>query len=347
MKRIISLATALLLVAGQNIACCTYAEESSVISAVSTETVSISLTEETPVANGMITVKNDAEKLKLENAKAGASLKSGMNAVRTEECKVVLGFAFSKVITVEGTLLELEFTRISGDEDISELCSFTVDELVSVDNEGKEYNVDTKLVKFSENAPVVSVTDKVSEETSTPQVMLNISGNTSVTNGVFTVRYDADIVKYEKGTVCEAFEGAMAEVNEVQPGKIMIAFIKSDGVSLGGKAVKLSFTGLSEGQAKTELSVTEFTKIPVSGDVVSIPVQVVNSNISVFAPEETENDVDGNGVVNALDLMYIKKAIIDSANVSEDVLKRADINKNGELNVLDLIRLKQILLEQG
>ena len=98
--------------------------------------------------------------------------------------------------------------------------------------------------------------------------------------------------------------------------------------------VPLTFADGDGNFAKPELSVTEFTKIPVSGDVVSIPVQVVNSNISVFAPEETENDVDGNGVVNALDLMYLKKAIIDSANVSEDVLKRADINKNGELKCL-------------
>lgn len=483
MKKILSLAAAIILSTSMSFD--GYLDTGSVLTAeaVDTEKVSVTLSELTEVTNGMITVTYDTEKLRLEKAKAGSVLASSLCTVRNTDGKTIIAFAASDVMSVEGSLLDLEFTRISGTEDISELCSFTVNEFISLDKEGKEYNVSTEQLKFvsdtKKSEAVVSVSGKIDEETSEPQVMLNISENTGVTNGIFTVKYDPEVIKFEKGTVCEAFKGTYAEINEVsagvikiafvnntgisaggdmikldfsvvndgtsalevevnefsnvlmsgevekistktvggsvtvsqsqkaeisitdaitnvsqktdvfisipvgtgvtngvmtveydtklakfdsseacdafentlvqvyeaEPGKIKIAFINSQGIMAGGNALKLSFTGVASGETTLTLSVSEFSNISLSGDVTKIPVKITNGKFVVKA-EEVDYDVDGNGVVNALDLVYAKRSILHSESVTQDVYRRTDINKDGKVNVFDLIRLKQIMIEE-
>lgn len=484
MKKMLSLIAALMIIATQTPYAYIQPESVMAEQTEQIESVSINISELTEITNGMITVTYDNTKLLLKSSKAGDTLSSAMCAVSNKEGKVTIGFVSSKVISVEGSLLDIEFERISGTEDISELCSFEINEFISLDKDGKEYNASTDSVKLVSDtvkeSAVVSVVGKISEETSLPQVMLNISENTNATNGVFTVKYDPEIIKFENGSVCkafegvmaeinevspgtikiafinntaisaggdmiqldfsavsegntalevevnelcnisddsakdiicktvsdsltidkvekskitltdataevtgkadifvslpentgvtngsmmleydtklvkfdsseicEAFEGVMAEVNEVEPGKIMIAFIKSDGISIGGNALKLSFTAIAEGETSLALSVKEFSKISVTGDISDIPVETANGKITVTVSEEVEYDVDGNGVVSAIDLVYVQKCILDSLNVTPDIFRRADVNKNGEVNIFDLIRLKQIMLEQG
>lgn len=484
MKKMLSLIAALMIIATQTPYAYIQPESVMAEQTEQIESVSINISELTEITNGMITVTYDNTKLLLKSSKAGDTLSSAMCAVSNKEGKVTIGFVSSKVISLEGSLLDIEFERISGTEDISELCSFEINEFISLDKDGKEYNASTDSVKLVSDtvkeSAVVSVVGKISEETSLPQVMLNISENTNATNGVFTVKYDPEIIKFENGSVCkafegvmaeinevspgtikiafinntaisaggdmiqldfsavsegntalevevnelcnisddsakdiicktisgsltidkvekskitltdataevsgkadifvslpentgvtngsmmleydtklvkfdsseicEAFEGVMAEVNEVEPGKIMIAFIKSDGISIGGNALKLSFTAIAEGETSLALSVKEFSKISVTGDISDIPVETANGKITVTVSEEVEYDVDGNGVVSAIDLVYVQKCILDSLNVTPDIYRRADVNKNGEVNIFDLIRLKQIMLEQG
>lgn len=67
--------------------------------------------------------------------------------------------------------------------------------------------------------------------------------------------------------------------------------------------------------------------------------------LSQLEIEVETGDVDGNGVVNSLDLMRLKKYILGVGNPLTVFNKYgADVNDDGNINVLDIIALKKILL---
>ncbi len=51
-------------------------------------------------------------------------------------------------------------------------------------------------------------------------------------------------------------------------------------------------------------------------------------------------DINGDGDVNALDLIRLKKYIADDTTV---IVGNGDVNGDGDVNLLDLIRLKKYL----
>lgn len=67
--------------------------------------------------------------------------------------------------------------------------------------------------------------------------------------------------------------------------------------------------------------------------------------LSQLEIEVETGDVDGNGVINSLDLMRLKKYILGVGNPLTVFNKYgADVNDDGNINVLDVIALKKILL---
>ena len=482
MKNIIAFTAALALLTGQIYPSAVYSESVVSSPAQSSETLTLDITQSTEVTNGQFTISFDPEKLKLVEACAGDAFKGVMTAVDIRKDKVVIGFASAKVFELKGTLAELKFQQAPGTEDLSSLCSFSVDEFISLDKSGNEYTPDTGSIKLTHNSAVpeaeISLNGSVSEETGAPQAILNVSKANGVTNGLFTVNYSPDILKFEKGSICAGFEGtiaeinettpgeikiafvnneglsaagdfikldfsavstgtatldvradellsvseqgkitefsadsdsciitaaapekalisvsgtslpvggssditiaipektgatngiftlkydaskvkfensmvckaldgAMVEVNESEPGKITIAFIKNDGVLAGGDAVKLFFSGLTAGKTDVELYVTEFSKTPGFNKPMVIPTTAVNGTITVTPKKEISFDINGDGVINTSDLVLVKKCILIDPAITPEVMKKADINQNGVVNVLDLMRIVRYIL---
>lgn len=65
-----------------------------------------------------------------------------------------------------------------------------------------------------------------------------------------------------------------------------------------------------------------------------------------FSITPKDYDLDGDGILTAVDLVYEKKCILDSKSVAEDIYKRADVNEDEKVNVFDLTRLKQAFLKK-
>ena len=58
-------------------------------------------------------------------------------------------------------------------------------------------------------------------------------------------------------------------------------------------------------------------------------------------------DVDGNGVVNVLDVIMAVSIVLGTHQPTEDQLLRADIDGNGQINVVDILSIIQIILSGG
>ena len=89
------------------------------------------------------------------------------------------------------------------------------------------------------------------------------------------------------------------------------------------------------------------------GSKVTFPYTVIG-NVTLYAQWTSNNppasalkgDVTGDGKVDALDLLQLKKYLLGQVSLSDDSLKAADVNGDGKVDALDLLQLKKYLLGQ-
>ena len=60
--------------------------------------------------------------------------------------------------------------------------------------------------------------------------------------------------------------------------------------------------------------------------------------------EPVKGDVDGNGVLNALDYLLLKRAILGTVTLTEDQKEAADVNHDGKVDAVDYTLLKRAVL---
>lgn len=65
-------------------------------------------------------------------------------------------------------------------------------------------------------------------------------------------------------------------------------------------------------------------------------------NVSVIDPKVT-GDIDGDGKVNIVDLVQLRKHLAGITTLKGDALKGADVNKDGKVNILDLVKIRKHL----
>ena len=59
-------------------------------------------------------------------------------------------------------------------------------------------------------------------------------------------------------------------------------------------------------------------------------------------------DINGDGIIDILDMVRLVQIILETADEpSDDELSRADINQDGLVNIGDIISLVQLLLTEG
>lgn len=57
-------------------------------------------------------------------------------------------------------------------------------------------------------------------------------------------------------------------------------------------------------------------------------------------------DLNGDGKVNALDVLIMKKSLIGNYTLSDEQKKKADMNGDGKINPIDLLKQKKTILKQ-
>ena len=83
-----------------------------------------------------------------------------------------------------------------------------------------------------------------------------------------------------------------------------------------------------------------------------IQIKVVIKKSEEDNEEELENeyDIDGNGTVDVVDVLLLKRILVsgedNNSKIDEEIKESADINKDGKINVIDLLLLKRKLLKR-
>ena len=63
-----------------------------------------------------------------------------------------------------------------------------------------------------------------------------------------------------------------------------------------------------------------------------------------FEDELPRGDINGNGELDTLDYMILKRSILGTYTLSADEASRADVNLDGEVSSMDYMMLKRVIL---
>jgi hypothetical protein len=66
-----------------------------------------------------------------------------------------------------------------------------------------------------------------------------------------------------------------------------------------------------------------------------------NGNIKTSLSVVIYGDINGDGVVDLLDIVRLKKYIVGSISLDSEYLEAADANRNGSSDILDIVAIKK------
>ena len=114
-----------------------------------------------------------------------------------------------------------------------------------------------------------------------------------------------------------------------------------------GSGVETIVKGLSSGDAT--INITDAKGNPKNsgtvgtGDKVTISQNGTTKTLEIII----YGDLSGDGVINTLDLLTIKKSILRVSTLTGTYSRAADVDKNGVVNTLDLLLIKKVILNQA
>lgn len=106
------------------------------------------------------------------------------------------------------------------------------------------------------------------------------------------------------------------------------AFVSNLGCTNGTVSVR---TSSGEEKTSDRIGTGDIVKITVSGNTSTYTVIIFG-------------DVNGDGIINALDLLKIQKHIIGASTLKDPYLKAANIKRSGMLSALDLLKVQKYLM---
>ena len=96
-------------------------------------------------------------------------------------------------------------------------------------------------------------------------------------------------------------------------------------------------------------NIGNYSVLVTSADGVEKKISVCNvlNVYSVEKPEPTKiiGDINEDNSVNVMDLLLLKKHLLNVSSLTEDIINNADINNDNRINGIDLISLKSILFD--
>jgi hypothetical protein len=116
-------------------------------------------------------------------------------------------------------------------------------------------------------------------------------------------------------------------------------------VGTGVDDVLSNITFVSGGNAKmTDASGSAKTGSVATGDIVNVYDSSGNKLASYSAV--VKGDVNGDGVIDILDIVRIKNQMLDTTLLSGAYMSAADIDGNGAVDLIDIVKAKNMILAQ-
>lgn len=102
-------------------------------------------------------------------------------------------------------------------------------------------------------------------------------------------------------------------------------------------------TSDTESEEDVESEIDTETEIETETDI-ETDSELIDTD-SEEEPEYLTGDVDGNGIVNSIDLILIQRHLAQITDLNDECLLRADVDGSGEVNVLDCVELLNIIAD--
>ena len=352
MKKIISIITALSL-----IGCHAYSPvvlNETYVSAESglTESVRIHTDNDIFASNGMLTIDYDFKKLDLKEVVLNPAVESVLYAVNTQTPgKITIAFASDKEITVSEYIADLIFYNFTdGEEKAYSLCELTVDELVTIGENGSDKEVPSDDIVISEGKSDVNAFLSGSESEDPDYLNVHLSlymEYSSVTNGMFTIKYDTSELEFESGEMSGDIEGSLCEIFEAEKGTIKIALVNGEGIIRSGHAADLKFKMKKPCNPELTLTVNELQDITMDDKIQKFIIEessyVFDTGFQEQDPVLEAADLTSDGSITSLDLITLIKILIGV--IPESECPGADINRDGAVDTEDLVAMKKMFIE--
>ncbi len=203
---------------------------------------------------------------------------------------------------------------------------------------------------------VIAVNNTTAWVDSTVDVTINVSGNTGIASMGLTLSFDDNLtlIGAENG---EAFSDlTMTPPSQLKNGGYVVgscrfAWLSSDNVTANGTILKLKF------QVSANAPLNRDCQISISceqGDVLDENRNFVDVSISdgyVKIIDYIPGDVDGNGVINMLDVLTLCQYYVDGCQYNQhgyavDInALSGDVDSNGKINMLDVLSVCQYYVD--
>lgn len=299
--------------------------------------------------NGLFTVSYDPDMLTFNEGKSCELMENAMCEIRESTPGTIkIAFISDKPVSDTGHAFLLDFTGKKNGETVIDL---TADEFSYISENGsKELNftdrVNGNYVYIEMSSALVHVHGSANEENT---AVIDISENSGVTNGLFTVTYDTSAAEFTGAEPGENFSDIIIAANESEQGTVKIAFVSDKSITEGGDFIKLHFTSSRSSECPLSIEVNEFSEINTYDVSRDIPFTEINGTVSITGKsDETETEPDGgdindDGAVNTGDLLSLIKMILtaDTAEYNASY----DLNNDGSVNSEDLLTLRTILMK--
>ncbi len=311
----------------------------------------------TGVTNGLLNLSFDPSEVSVSNIKACGALSEAMIETNISENNAKIVFISTKPINNESWF---EFD-ITGKKDVLTKISFSAGEFYKIDASGnfEEIPVISSEATLKAQPAKEDTKDKPklelktdindSDKAHTIRASAVIPAGTDVTNGILLIGFSSSEISVSDITINGGLKNAMTETN-ISDGVAKIAFISSKPIT-DESIIEFTITGNTDAVTKISFSTDEFYITDSNNQLNAVEVIPAEASVHVL-PESTDvsdpgqYDVSNDGIVNAYDMIVLRKIILADPSLSVSITN-ADINNDGTVNVLDLTRLVNYILNNG
>ncbi len=171
---------------------------------------------------------------------------------------------------------------------------------------------------------------------------VNVSENSMIRSGMFTLTYDPNVVSYTGATEGSLISDGSYEINATVPGQISISFAMPTPIELAGVIMTLEFDCETvNGIAEFSIDIDEL----IGEDTVTHLEQNATAEGTTISIEPTFGDINFDGLFNIGDVTALLRYCVEIYDASDINIDMADVNADNIINSGDAAYLIGVLAQ--
>ena len=129
---------------------------------------------------------------------------------------------------------------------------------------------------FTVSAQTVVITEKAERDGDKITYTVSVSPDSGLCGLTLELKYDTLQLEIDSSSAGKALEGGITQKNDKMDGRLLLSYISTDPLKIGGEMLAISFTDISDGKSKLKISlnIKEF----IDGDTDNIAYNLKSSD---------------------------------------------------------------------